>query len=94
MKDFAGQSTKEYMLLKRRIFFCSITTVSYTHLIEKTDTGRVEAGETVEIAFSQKMVLQGGQHLLSLGCTGYEDDALVVYHRLYDICLLYTSRCV
>ncbi len=57
-------------------------------IIEKTDTGRGEAGETVEIAFSQKMVLQGGQHLLSLGCTGYEDDALVVYHRLYDICCI------
>lgn len=57
-------------------------------IIEKTDTGIVQAGEMVEISFTQKMVLQGGQHLLSLGCTGYEGDDLVVYHRLYDVCCI------
>ncbi len=57
-------------------------------IIEQTDTGTVRAGETVEVSFTQKMVLQGGQHLLSLGCTGYEKDELVVYHRLYDVCCI------
>ena len=57
-------------------------------IIEKVDTGYVEAGETVEVAFTQKMILQGGQQLISLGCTGFENDELVVYHRLYDICCL------
>lgn len=57
-------------------------------IIEKVDTGYVEADETVEIAFTQKMILQGGQQLISLGCTGFENDELVVYHRLYDICCL------
>lgn len=57
-------------------------------VIEKVDTGWVEAGECAEVSFTQKMILQGGQHLLSLGCTGYEQDELVVYHRLYDICCI------
>lgn len=57
-------------------------------IIEKTDTGTVKKGETVEIAFTQKMILQGGQHLIQLGCTGYEMDNLVVYHRLYDVCCI------
>ena len=57
-------------------------------VIEKVDTGYRKAGEIVEIAFKQKMILQGGQYLLQLGCTGYEGDKLVVYHRLYDVCCI------
>jgi len=34
------------------------------------------------------MIIQGGQYLLLLGCTGYERDNLVVYNRLYDICCI------
>ena len=30
------------------------------------------------------MNLQGGEYLLSLGVTGYEEDDFTVYHRLYD----------
>lgn len=55
-------------------------------IIEKVDTGIVEKGQTVTIEFRQKMILQGGQYLLLLGCTGFESDNLVVYNRLYDIC--------
>lgn len=58
-------------------------------VIEKTDTGCVSASDIVEISFTQKMRLQGGQYLLQLGCTGFEgNDNFVVYHRLYDICCL------
>ena len=32
------------------------------------------------------MNLQGGEYLLSLGCTGYSGDEFEVYHRLYDVC--------
>ncbi|MBO4337375.1 MAG: Wzt carbohydrate-binding domain-containing protein, partial [Lachnospiraceae bacterium] len=32
------------------------------------------------------MDLQGGQYLICLGCTGYQNDEFVVYHRLYDLC--------
>ena len=31
------------------------------------------------------MNLQGGDYLLSLGVTGYEDNDFTVYHRLYDV---------
>ena len=34
---------------------------------------------------SQMMQLQGGEYLLSLGCTGYENGNLVIYDRLYDV---------
>lgn len=43
-------------------------------------------GEEVEVIFTQEMNLQGGEYLLSLGCTGYRDGDFTVYHRLYDIC--------
>ena len=38
------------------------------------------------VRFTQRMTLQGGQYMLSLGLTGYVDGALVAYHRLYDAC--------
>ena len=34
------------------------------------------------------MNLQGGEYLLSLGCTGYKDGEFTVFHRLYDVCSL------
>jgi teichoic acid transport system ATP-binding protein len=40
----------------------------------------------VLVVFSQEMNFQGGEYLLSLGCTGYEKDDFTVYHRLYDVC--------
>lgn len=57
-------------------------------VIEKVDTGRVEAGRIVEIEFRQVMRLQGGQYLLQLGCTGFEGEEFVVYNRLYDSCCI------
>ncbi len=58
-------------------------------VIEKVDTGTVKAGEIIKIQFSQIMRLQGGQYLLQLGCTGFENgDNFVVYHRLYDVCCI------
>jgi teichoic acid transport system ATP-binding protein len=32
------------------------------------------------------MYLQGGNYLLSLGCTGTINGEFTVYHRLYDVC--------
>ena len=43
-------------------------------------------GDERIITFKQKMSLQGGRYLLSLGCTGYKDGEFQVYHRLYDVC--------
>jgi len=54
-------------------------------MFEKAFLDSVEAGDTKEITFTQEMNLQGGDYLLSLGATGYEDDDFTVYHRLYDV---------
>lgn len=43
-------------------------------------------GDIRTVTFRQKMDIQGGEYLLSLGCTGYINDDFVVYHRLYEIC--------
>jgi ABC-type polysaccharide/polyol phosphate transport system ATPase subunit len=55
-------------------------------MIEKSDVTVVQQGEIKEISFTQNMNLQGGEYLLSLGCTGYKDGDFTVYHRLYDVC--------
>ena len=52
-------------------------------MFEKTD---FEVGPIMEISFEQDMNLQGGEYLLSLGCTGYNGTDFTVYHRLYDVC--------
>ena len=54
-------------------------------MFEKAFLESVEAGETKELTFTQEMNLQGGDYLLSLGVTGYEEDEFTVYHRLYDV---------
>ena len=54
-------------------------------MFEGSDVGSVKAGEEVEVEFRQRMTLQGGEYLLSMSCTGYEDGQLTVYHRLYDV---------
>ena len=55
-------------------------------MYEKMDIRPCEEGEEVIITFTQKMNLQGGEYLLSLGCTGYQDGSFTVFHRLYDVC--------
>lgn len=54
-------------------------------MIEKAFLEPVKAGDVKNICFTQKMTLQGGEYLLSLGVTGYEGDQFQVYHRLYDV---------
>lgn len=55
---------------------------------EGVDTGVFDAGEERTIEFSQMMNLQGGEYLISLGCTGYIAGEFHVFHRLYDVCNL------
>lgn len=52
---------------------------------EGCDIGPMKAGDERVITFRQRMNLQGGQYLLSLGTTRYEDAAFKVSNRLYDI---------
>ena len=54
-------------------------------MYEGTDVKPVESGDIYDVSFTQKMTLQGGEYLLSMSCTGFEGEELVVYHRLYDV---------
>ena len=54
-------------------------------LIEDCDTKITEPGMVYTVTFSQNMSLQGGEYLLSFGCTGFEQGEFVIYHRLYDV---------
>lgn len=53
-------------------------------MFEKAFMESVDKGVCKEITFTQRMDLQGGDYLLSLGLTGYEGSDFTVYHRLYD----------
>ncbi|MBL1229658.1 ABC transporter ATP-binding protein [Enterococcus sp. BWB1-3] len=55
-------------------------------MFEKVEMNARRKNSEVEISFTQKMTIQGGEYLLSLGCTGYPQGEFDVYHRLYDIC--------
>ena len=54
-------------------------------MFEGTDVKPVKKGDVYEVSFTQKMTLQGGEYLLSMSCTGFENGEHVVYHRLYDV---------
>lgn len=60
---------------------CGTNTLYVDKIIETA-----EAGLTGVVTFKQRMTLQGGQYMLSLGLTGYVDGELHAYHRLYDVC--------
>lgn len=54
-------------------------------MFEGTDIKPVKRGDVYDVSFKQKMTLQGGEYLLSMSCTGFENGEHVVYHRLYDV---------
>ena len=55
-------------------------------MFEKITTGTRNKGDVLTVTFTQNMSLQGGEYLLSFGCTGYRDGEFTVFHRLYDAC--------
>lgn len=55
-------------------------------MYEKINVLPQEKGAVRTVTFEQEMNLQGGEYLLSLGCTGYREAEFKVYHRLYDLC--------
>ena len=91
----------EYFTIKERIrFFDAVQAPIFTYTIkdkkgtdltgtntmyEGADVKPVKAGDEYEVSFRQKMTLQGGEYLLSMSCTGFEQGEHTVYHRLYDI---------
>ena len=54
-------------------------------MFEGVVTGNVSSGDEYEVTFTQKMDLQGGEYLISMSCTGFEQGEHTVYHRLYDL---------
>jgi len=55
-------------------------------MFEHIDTGEPGPGDIIEVSFTQTLHLPPRDgYLLCLGCTGYEGDEFVVYHRLYDV---------
>ena len=54
-------------------------------MFEGADIKPVKDGDVYTVSFRQKMNLQGGEYLLSMSCTGYENGEHVVYHRLYNV---------
>ncbi len=54
-------------------------------MYEKLEPQPAENGDVYEVSFRQRMTLQGGDYLLSFGCTGSSAGEFVVYNRLYDI---------
>ena len=57
-------------------------------MFEKIEITPKASGDIQVVSFRQRMDLQGGEYLLSLGCTGYPHGEFTVYHRLYDVCNL------
>ena len=55
-------------------------------MYEGVNLGDMSEGDVRTVSFTQKADMQGGQYILSLGCTRFENDDFRVYHRLYDIC--------
>lgn len=54
-------------------------------MYEGHSVGCAKAGETYVARFTQRMTLQGGDYLLSISCTGFENGSFHAYHRLYDV---------
>ncbi len=55
-------------------------------MYEKIPVGPCKKGDVQTVTFRQAMSLQGGEYLLSLGCTGYQNGEFAAFHRLYDVC--------
>ena len=55
-------------------------------MYENAKVERSGKGDTCTVIFTQTMNLQGGEYLLSFGCTGYKNGDFTVFHRLYDAC--------
>lgn len=55
-------------------------------LFEEVSVEHPQAGRECIVTFQQEMNLQGGEYLLSFGCTGYCSGDFTVFHRLYDAC--------
>ena len=94
-----GKGT-EFVLEARITFDCDVEApiCSYTFkslkgaditgtntMFEHCEIGPKKAGDSIRVRFRQRMTLQGGEYLLSFGCTGYDKGEFRVFQRLYDV---------
>lgn len=91
-EEFSLHYTVEFSQdIKAPIFAFTIKNIRGTEItgtnsmFEKAFLSSVSAGDVKKVTFTQKMDLQGGEYLISLGVTGYEEEKFQVYHRLYDV---------
>lgn len=54
-------------------------------MIENRFIENAKAGDIYVVTYEQQMDLQGGEYLISMSCTGFEDGNLTAYHRCYDL---------
>ena len=54
-------------------------------MLEDIRLGVCNAGECYVASYEQEMNLQGGEYLISMSCTGYENGDLKAHHRLYGL---------
>lgn len=54
-------------------------------MYEKVAIQPRKKGQVDVVSYRQRLDLQGGEYLISFGCTGYEGGDFVVHHRLYDV---------
>ena len=82
---------KFHSVLKNPIFtytFRNVQGVAITGtntMYENKELGTVEEGSVHTCTFEQEMNLQGGEYLLSISCTSFENGEFKAHHRLYDV---------
>ena len=54
-------------------------------MIEQRFVEKANAGDIYVVTYEQQMNLQGGEYLISMSCTGFENGNLTAYHRCYDL---------
>ncbi len=54
-------------------------------MFERIEPFIAKKGEVYVVTFVQKALMQGGEYLISFGCTGFENGEFTVYDRLYDV---------
>lgn len=57
-------------------------------MLENCELIEANEGEIYEVEFVQNAIMQGGEYLLSLGCTIFKGEELDINHRLYDVTYL------
>lgn len=91
---------EEFSIKERIVFHDNITAPIFTFtikdkrgmdlsgtntLFEGKEIPAVKKGDEYYCTFTQRMNLQGGEYLLSISCTGFEEGEHTVYDRKYDI---------